>query len=201
LIQVEVPKLLRTRPRDHRGYVIPFVVLVDATGRAHFTINDVRAQKETINKRLCGICGKRLVSRSYWFVGGPGSALHPRGAYIDGPLHEECARYALKVCPYLAAGRYSKRIDAKTLDPADAPSHMIFFDPTLDPERPEVFCLGEAEGFALAPGDGQMPYFKPKRPWLTLEFWRAGFKVDIETGRALAREHLAGLAASGRGVG
>jgi hypothetical protein len=101
---VPIPALMKERQVDPRGYPIPWNVLVDSTGKAHFTINDESLRQMAIRDRLCPICGHRLW-RGMWFVGGPGSALHEHGAYIDPPMHKPCAEYALKVCPYLAAPR------------------------------------------------------------------------------------------------
>ena len=36
----------------------------------------------------------------YAFIGGP--RCETARAFVDGPMHEECARYAAKVCPFLA---------------------------------------------------------------------------------------------------
>lgn len=197
----EVPKRMRTLPRDRRGFPVPFVVLVDDAGRPHFTVNDVRKVARAARTRLCAICGKRMAAaEGYWFVGGPGSALHPGGRYLDGPTHEECARFALAVCPYLAAPRYGRRIDGATLNPAHLPATLLTYDPSMDDERPALFCLGRARDYALVPGDGEQPYFNPERPWQALEFWRHGQQLDPAEGGPIAREHVRRLLESGRGV-
>ena len=98
---IPIPERMR-HLKVYRGYAVPWGVLIDADGTPQFAINMEEARDLMIHADLCGICGKPLF-RGRWFVGGPASALHPRGAYIDMPIHNECKDYALQACPYLAA--------------------------------------------------------------------------------------------------
>ena len=98
------------------------------------------------------------------------SALHPRGAYIDPPLHHECMRFAVQTCPYLVNQKYTKRIDGNTLDMAKAPGVVTLIDPTLDPTRPKVFVAAMAVGQSYT----ENGYVVPKHPYRGLEFWRDG---------------------------
>ena len=100
-VDVPIPERMQHLDRDGRGYVIPWTVFRDSKGKAHFTINDENRRQTVIGRDCCPICAAKLL-RGRWFVGGPGSAFHERGAYIDPPMHRECVVYALKVCPYLA---------------------------------------------------------------------------------------------------
>jgi hypothetical protein len=166
---VPIPERMAQLPRDPRGYPIPFIVLRDADNRPHFTINDTTSVEFAIRHDLCAICGSKLF-RGRWFVGGTGSAFHEHGAYIDGPVHGDCAEYALQVCPYLAAPKYAGRLDAKTLDPAKLPASIILKDNTLDPRRPEHFVAVLATGQRRT-GHG---HFVPKRPYLAASVWKGG---------------------------
>lgn len=198
---IEIPRALRTRPRDPRGYPVPYVVLVDDRGRAHFTVNDIRKLGKAIRSKLCAMCGRRMErSGGYWFIGGAGSALLPMGRFIDGPSHEDCARYAMRVCPYLAAPRYAKRIDDRTIDPAALPGTLIAFDPSMDARRPPVFVLAATDEYETEWGDGQMPYFNPRRPWVRLEYWRCGQRIEEAEGNELARGAIERLLREGRTV-
>ena len=161
-------------PRDPRGYIIPFVVYRDRDGRPHFTINDDVRRAHVLKEDRCPICAGKLL-RGRWFVGGPASAFHQRGAYIDPPMHSECAHYALVTCPYLAAPNWSKRIDAATLPPGEAP---VLLDPTMIPERPDYFVAVLATGQRLVPGNIHQSYIVPKRPYLRVEFWRRGQQIE-----------------------
>jgi hypothetical protein len=157
--------------KDTRGYPIPDGLYIDPDGRAHFTINDEVKRLRHIMGRLCPVCGKRL-KPFYWFVGGARSAFDPNGAYIDLPMHTECAHYALQVCPYLAAPSYAKRIDDKTLS-KDNPK-LVLLDQTMIPDRPEVFVAVSTKRFTFTNGH---KYVKPARPYRDIEYWAHGEKV------------------------
>lgn len=186
----DIPARMARLPRDPRGYPIPAAVWRDAKGRPHFTINDESVRQSLIGDDRCPICADRLF-RGRWFVGGPGSAFHKRGVYIDPPMHYECARFALLVCPYLAAPNYSKRIDDRTVTQADE-RRMIFDDPTLDPARPALFVAAMATGQRLIRDDifvGKrrlriVRHIAPKRPLARVEYWRAGAMLDPFVGAA-----------------
>lgn len=174
---VAIPARMAHLERDRRGYPIPVSVYRDSDGRPHFTIIDELKRQRVIADDRCPICGGKL-TRGRWFVGGPMSAFNNRGAYIDPPMHGECARYALRVCPYLAAPNYDKRIDDKTLPPGDdAP---LLLDPTLIPERPDYFVAVMATGQKLIMNGGVVQYIAPKRPYSKIEFWQYGQRVGKE---------------------
>jgi hypothetical protein len=185
---VPIPALMKDRPLDPRGYPIPWNILIDSTGKAHFTINNEELRQMAIRDRLCPICGVRLW-KAMWFVGGPGSALHEQGAYIDPPMHKECATYALRVCPYLAAPNYSntKRIDAKTLSPAERAKIPVLIDNTMDPERPALFVMAMTTKMDVTYNS----YLRPHRPWKAMEFWRFGERLDHGAGMFIANNELA----------
>jgi hypothetical protein len=176
--QVPVPRRMRHLDRDPRGYPIPWGVWRDQDGRPHFTVNDEAKRISALVEDLCGLCGGRHVKRR-WFVGGPQSAFHPQGAYYDPPLHGECLRYALKVCPYLAAPHYGKRIDTKTV--REVERHRVFIDPTQIPERPEVFVAVMAEGQTLI---RPIFYVRPNRPYVAVDYWRHGERLTTAEGEA-----------------
>ncbi len=175
---VTIPKKMRALGRDHRGYPVPYIILRDADGDPHFTINDTGKQRKALRERRCPVCGTRL-DRLLWFVGGPLSAFHEHGAYMDTALHFECMRYALQVCPYLAAPNYLGRIDAATVDPVKLPTGMIFMDITQIPERPELF-VAVASYQQTTRYEGPMAYVTPARPYIEVEYWRHGKQLSEE---------------------
>jgi hypothetical protein len=126
--EVPIPARLAKRPRDQRGYPIPYIVLVDGQG-VHFEVTDPRPWLKCVRFYRCGLCGE-LLGPSWCFIGGPRSLANR--LFTDPAMHEECARYALAVCPYLALRRgYTANVD---------PAYRI--DPLVSPERPEKFGLG-----------------------------------------------------------
>jgi len=173
---------MRTLPRDPRGYPIPYLVMIDKRRQPQFTINDVRRALECDRKGLCAICGKRLervgTERVQWFVGGSRCFLHEHGAFLDPPMHLDCATYALRVCPFLAARRYTGRIDAAKPDPDAIPDGLALarHDGVL-PALPERFGLGLAESVTISRDRaGAATYSVPR--WRYVEFWRAGEPID-----------------------
>lgn len=177
----EVPRRLRTRPRDARGYPVPWIVMVDRAGRAHFPVNDAGRVHDCITRKLCGLCGKRL-DAGCWFVGGPRCFTDPMGAFADPAMHEDCARYALRVCPYLAAPSYAKRIDGRTIDAKALPPDMLIVqDDDMADARPTQFMLGHTPGFStVAAGPGQ--FYMRAQGWLQLETWQCGKQLAPQTG-------------------
>lgn len=178
---VPIPATMRHLEVDHRGYAIPWGVYRDPSGRPHFQINDENIRRRSMDEDLCGICGGRLW-RGRWFVGGPLSAFHPDGTYIDPPMHHECMQYALKVCPYLAAPNYGKNVGTKTLPKEHS---LIMVDPTVIPDRPAMF-VGVMAIDQIKYVVGLQSYIKPKKPFRRLEFWREGRQLPEQEGLAFA---------------
>lgn len=174
---VPIPDRMKALPFDRRGLPVPVTVYVDHDGKPHFTINDEAKRQHMIMDDRCSICGGKLL-RGRWFVGGPMSAFDPEGAYIDPPMHHECAHYALRVCPYLAAPSYSKRVDDRTL--GKERDDLILIDPTMIAERPEYFVAVLARGQDLVIYEKpvlMVRYIKPRRPYIRVEHWRHGRRI------------------------
>lgn len=185
--EIPIPPDLLDNDRDRRGLPIPFVVYRDVTGTPHFSVNDVAAVDQVLERKLCGLCGKPLKPGHIWLVGGPGSSFMADGMYIDPFLHEDCGRYAVQVCPFLAAPSYGKRVEARTLRPQDMQAGEQLHDNKIAPPRPDLFALTRTAGFSLVdPDDGSgQKYILPERPWLHVEFWRNGRQITRDEARAL----------------
>lgn len=181
-----MPGRLASRPRDARGYPIPFIVFNDAAGKPHFTINDQAKVAEVIRKKLCALCGTPLRD-NIWFIGGPGAAFHEFGAYLDPPAHKDCACYALRVCPFLAT-RYSKLIEDKLLRPDHVPHDAVLVtEESAKPDQPAFFVLAKAPRYELIDRSDEAlpPLFVPKRPWMDVQFWREGKPISPAEAEAL----------------
>jgi hypothetical protein len=180
-----LPPRMRHLPLDPRGLPIFAMAYRDPDGRAHFTVNDEHIRQRLIRLDLCSICGQPLF-RFRWFVGGDRSAFDPRGAYIDPPMHDECAHYALQVCPYLAAPSYSKSVAGKTISPHDpitlSSPTAILSPSTADQLRPTVFVAVLARGQRVTQG---ATFIIPKRPYVRFEYWRHGAQLERAEGDAL----------------
>jgi hypothetical protein len=181
---VPIPQRMQRLPRDARGYPIPAGVFIDSAGTPQFTINNEAVRQKHIHEDRCSICGSKLIG-GRWFVAGPRSAFLEHGAYYDPPMHDECVHYALKVCPYLAAPSYTKRIDMKRLGDRQVDA-MFLVDTTQIPDRPEVFTAVLAYRTVLS-----LLYVKPSRPYIRVEFWRHGVRLDDTEGQAIVDRVMA----------
>lgn len=175
---VPLPPRMAALPKDRRGLPVPYIVLVTDDGTPHFTINDSRKVAKVLRERRCAICGGKH-HRGLWLVGGPMSAFHEDGAYLDPPLHFECAQYALKVCPYLAAPKYSGRLDDATLTAQQVEQERLLtlVDHTMLPDRPDVFVAGMTLDYQVIERPTG-PAILPKRPWKQVRFFQKGEELS-----------------------
>jgi hypothetical protein len=170
---------MRTLARDKRGFPIPFLVMVDKTGMPQFTINDVERAEQCRRKRLCSVCGRRFDADGVWLIGGSRCFLSDRGAFIDPPMHHDCAAYSLRVCPFLAASRYLHRIDDAKLAPgAMSDGRTLLRTDFMPPELPERFGLGCTHDYRWQdlhpPGNGVYVVAR----WDYIEWWHNGERVN-----------------------
>jgi hypothetical protein len=181
-----LPARMQKNAVDERGYPIPWNVLIDANGRAVFTANDSRKHMTALANDLCPLCGEKNDSVK-WFVGGPMSAFHPNGWYFDLPGHQDCIEFALRVCPYLAAPNYAKRIDLPK--GVVMPKNVIgTIDHTQDPRRPVVFVAVACNQIEMnkRPKDANdLPYVRPHGERVAVTFWRHGKRLDHDEVKAL----------------
>lgn len=188
---ISIPRRMRALQRDKRGYPVPFIALRDNNNQPIFTANNDVQVARAIKEKRCAICGDKL-PKGLWFVGGPVSAFHPDGCYLDSPLHHDCMQYAMRVCPWLAAPKYQHRIDLPGVDlEALPPERRIFLDPTMNPDRPSVFVAVSAQFFGTRQHfPGSPSYLRPKRPYLAIEWWQGGQQLEQEQGIAAAVESV-----------
>lgn len=182
---IEIPKRMRKLPRDKRGYPIPVTVLIDRAGKPHFTVHDHTERRRVLKADQCSICGKKLQAER-WFVGGAKSAFSIVGAYYDPPMHHECAQYALKVCPYLAAPTYSRRLDEKTIKAAAEPGLVITAEKAVIDARPVVFVAVATTGQTLTNDN----LIIPKTPFTKIEYWMHGTQLAQAEGEALCKAEM-----------
>lgn len=89
----------------------------------------------------------------------------------DPAMHQECAEYALRVCPFLAAprGHFSN------LDHRPAPAAAAI-SPIAADVRPDRFMLGLALGFQLIRMQNQPAILAT--PWQSVQWWRHGSPIE-----------------------
>jgi hypothetical protein len=183
----KMPVLLAKRPRERRGYPVPYVAMIDASGRPQLTINDAEKVRDCSENRKCGLCGAKL-THGAWFVGGRRCFTSAYGAFVDPPMHEACARYALQVCPYLAAPSYGRRIDDKLLKPEHTPDGVAILSQNMPDARPDTFGLGKTLNYTITP-TANGPILVPGK-WELIEFWRNGKRLHHADEMAIAQKGL-----------
>ena len=186
--EIPIPPDLQGNARDRRGLPIPFVVYRDVNGDPHFSINNVVAVDRVLDERLCGLCGKPLKPGAIWLIGGPGSSFMADGMYIDPFMHEDCGRYAIAVCPFLAALSYARRVEGRTLKAENLHDTIELHDNRIAPPRPSFFVLARTADFTLVGSDDGSGhrYILPQRPWQHVEFWKDGQPITQDEARTLA---------------
>lgn len=165
MLSVAMPQNIRKLPRDDRGLPVPASVAYDADGKPDFRVIDLEMWPRLVLEQRCGICGRKMHGR-FAFVGGPKS-LESR-YFSDAPMHHECASYALRVCPFLAAPRFMYA--AKLPNPPGLEIRAI----SDNVQRPEYFGLGITDRYALIdPGQAILQAGK----WINRVVWFKEGKV------------------------
>jgi hypothetical protein len=168
---VPVPQRMRLLP-VYKGFPVPFFAAV-LDGVPDFRIADSSKKSLCAIKRLCWICGQKIrYPEKFCFVGGPICVRHR--LFSDGPMHLECAVFALKVCPYLLHDD-AKRADFEKLrDKLKKHSGRIVEEPGHAESHPDWFylCHAPSYDYAFVPEVGYK-LFKPEA-FNQIDKWRNG---------------------------
>lgn len=162
---VPLPLHMRALPRDERGYPVPYNVAVGIDGKPAFKVQDILKVSRCICQRRCALCGKPINSL-VGFVGGPLSIANR--LFADPGMHPDCARYALRVCPMLAAPRwnYARHTPA-------VPGHVPnIVDDNVSIERPERYGLGLCDDYEMVTVQGQQ--YIHAAPFEHVQWWKEG---------------------------
>jgi len=115
LAETEIPERLRQRPQ-HGGMAVPYTTLIDK-GVPDFKVMDDVHWLECLKHKLCALCGEGL-EYWCWYIGTMNHIILER--FVDMAMHEECARYAAKVCRYMA---YTRAYSQHLKEHPDVPLH------------------------------------------------------------------------------
>lgn len=170
IADIKLPLNMRDLPRDGRGYPIPWSVTIGTDGKPDFRVIDQQKTAIGLARRRCAICGKAM-GAEVAFVGGPRSM--ESHAFMDGPMHESCAKYALKVCPFLAAPKfgYARHVSA--------PAGHVVTTELSQTERPDVFGLGVTSFYELTVM-GDTPLIVASAWLRDVQWYRHGEVVEME---------------------
>ncbi len=159
-----LPETLAARPHDRRrGIPIPYVNEKDDHTADFAAIQSARVLT-CARERLCGSCGQPL---GWWlaFLGGPRTA--SERAYLDPPMHPDCALASLTLCPHIARREHRR-----------APEHRISAD-TITPElmtetKPDRWVMGicrDYEARIIAPRTPQSHVLFLAKPFKRIRSW------------------------------
>jgi hypothetical protein len=184
-----IPQRMRHLPLDHRGYPAPVIVMVK-DGKPVFTVNDIDKIQQMVREDRCAICGGKLF-RGRWLVGGCLSAMAEHGGFADGPLHDECVHYALKVCPYLAAPNWRTPIGQQQFKAhglGGVAFHLTDTTEVADKNRPEAFVAVMTSKVEIKERPFGATLYRPKSGHvMRAEAWLNGTRLE---GAALAAYRL-----------
>lgn len=178
---LEIPDRIKLLPKDHRGFPIPYVVLIDKEGQPHFKINDESKGRMCVLSRICHVCGQKLVHKDYWFIGGQLSAYHPYGAFNDGATHYECGLFALKICPYLTNNKYTQKTDLVGLmDKLKGKTDIYgLHNPTQMNDRLPFFLYVKSKDYTFREnGPLKTLVLVPKKPYEMVEYYKEGERIQ-----------------------
>jgi hypothetical protein len=172
---------LNKRPL-YKGLVIPYIVMVKED-KPFFKLNDSTIVQKCIKEKLCSVCGGKL-ENDKWLIGGPASAFHKQGAYVDIPVHKECAIYSLTTCPYMAYTQYTAKEGVSEKLKKEFPD-VLLYNPTIDSTRLQYFVLVKIIDYVITPNQ----FIRPIRPYLEIEYWKDGKQINNEEVVVINIEH------------
>lgn len=149
----ELPERMRALPL-FKGLPIPFFTLI-RDGVPDFRAHEASRHAASMLRRLCGICGSPL---DYWITFIVGPITHEsRLTYMPG-MHEDCARTALEICPFLA--REERTYSAAPL----GPGNVAIAQPPPKPDRQALVKVRSYEVVHRSPEQGmEYAQFAPPR--------------------------------------
>lgn len=156
---IPIPYRLRSFP-FYKGYLVHYTVFVGDDGIPDFRVMHEVARVKCARERRCNLCGEKL-GKHIVFIGG--DLCVKNRAFTDGPMHEDCALYACKVCPFLANTKH---------DHSDAPHKhegqegvIITTEEYCAPGRPDKMVVYYTDDYKLEKTpDGRGWYFLANPP-------------------------------------
>ena len=102
---VPIPERLKAFPL-YKGFLVHFTVWVGDNGVPDFRVVHEANRRRCMEEEWCSLCGQPL-EKPLVFIGGP--LCVEKRLFVDGPMHEDCALYAARTCPFLADPAYQDR--------------------------------------------------------------------------------------------
>lgn len=131
-------------PIDDRGFPVPFfVAYVD--GKPDHRVVDPDKFVQAINLSLCWLCGQKLGAYRTFCIGPMCCVTR---TISEPPSHLECARYAVRTCPWLTRP-HAKRREAGLPDGIVDPAGVGL------KRNPGATCLWTCKSYSIHHNDGR----------------------------------------------
>ena len=151
-LAIPMPLRIARLPRTQHGLPVPYITDKPDDEPPNLGTADSIASAHCHRESLCSICGEKLAQAERTFITGPSCVFGSDYGCNDPPMHEECARYALRVCPHLVA-----------------PSSVCVVITAPRYRRRKVY------NWPRPPLD--VAAYWPYRPYKRVEWWRKGKQV------------------------
>jgi len=93
--------------------------------------------------------------------------------FVDLPMHEDCAKFALGVCPFLALPRYRYSMAQVQID-----DRVINVNEHVSTQRPDRFGLACTVQFRTGIIEGTTSFVLLAAPFSTVEWWQQGKRIE-----------------------
>lgn len=167
IADVKIPPRMAARPISDRGFPIPWFVTRMPDGRYDFRFITEGRKIEALRLQRCWLCGQ-LLGRYKTFVIGPMCAINRISS--EPPAHLECARYAVRICPFLTHPRAQRNYTGD--DPRiDAPGIMLVRNPVVS----LIWTCASFRAFTASRGNGGLLF--ELHDAVGIEWWAEGRKA------------------------
>ena len=102
-LAIPMPPQIARLPRTKHGLPVPYIADEHEDGSPNLGVVEPATSGDCHRESLCSICGEKLAPAERTFITGPSGVFGSDCGCGDPPMHGECARYALRVCPHLVA--------------------------------------------------------------------------------------------------
>ena len=132
-LAIPMPPRIARLPRTKHGLPVPYIADKHEDGSPELGVANSAISDQCHEESLCSICGEKLARAGRTFITAPSCVFASDYGCGDPPMHEECARYALRVCPHLVAP--SRSVSIAITAPRYSRRHFKIF-PDYWPHRP-----------------------------------------------------------------
>lgn len=167
---MQIPQCLSHLPL-HGALPIPWSTPMHQ-GRPNFRATDLAKHNMSVRFGLCGVCGKHIAAPPYTFLVGP--VCIAEGFVFGTPLHAQCARAALTLCPFLSRWEWER----SEVDPG-----LVQIVPREElPPKPTRPGLATLDAYTYQEGPLRGLYTRLPQP-LQVQWWsyKDGVLVPEET--------------------